>query len=99
MRNQYPAIDILASISRLMNEIAPQEHLQMASIVRSILSAYYENIDLISIGAYKSGTNPKIDHAIANIDKINAFLRQDINEKLTFEQTMQQMQKIAAQGR
>ena len=99
MRNQYPAIDILASISRLMNEIAPQEHLKMASTIRSILSAYYENIDLISIGAYKSGTNPKIDHAIANIDKINAFLRQDINEKLTFEQTMQQMQKIAAQGK
>ena len=99
MRNQYPAIDILASISRLMNEIAPKEHLQMASTIRAILSAYYENIDLISIGAYKSGTNPKIDHAMANIDKINAFLRQDINEKLTFDQTMQQMQKIATQSR
>ena len=95
MRNQYPAIDILASISRLMNEITPQEHLQMASTLRSVLSAYYENADLISIGAYKAGSNPKIDHAIANIDKINAFLRQEINEKLTLEETMRQMQKVA----
>jgi len=94
MRNHYPAIDILASISRLMNEIVPQEHMQMASQIRATLSAYYENYDLISIGAYKTGTNPKIDYAIQNIDRINDFLKQDIDDKFTFDETMQLMQAL-----
>jgi flagellum-specific ATP synthase len=94
MRNHYPAIDILGSISRLMNEIVPQDHLDAASAIRLALSTYYENFDLISIGAYKSGTNPAIDNAIANIDKINGFLRQDIDEKAGSEQTMKLMQEV-----
>ncbi len=94
MRNQYPAIDILASISRLMNEISSPEHLAMASSMRSSLSAYYENFDLINIGAYKAGSNPRIDAAIQNIDRINAFLRQGVNEKLTFEDALRQMREI-----
>lgn len=94
MRNQYPAIDVLASISRLMTEIATPEHLAMASSLRSSLSAYYENYDLISIGAYKAGSNPRIDAAIQSIDRINAFLRQGINEKLTFDDALRQMQGL-----
>ncbi len=94
MRNHYPPIDILASISRIMNEIVPQEHLQSASALRATLSAYYENFDLISIGAYKGGTNPRIDNAVANIDKINGFLKQDIDEKAPFETTMHRMQEL-----
>lgn len=94
MRNQYPAIDILASISRLMNEIVSPEHLAMASSMRSLLSTYYENFDLINIGAYKAGSNPRIDAAIQNIDRINAFLRQGVDEKLTFEDALRQMQEI-----
>jgi flagellum-specific ATP synthase len=94
MRNHYPAIDILGSISRLMNEIVPQDHLDAASAIRLALSTYYENFDLISIGAYKSGTNTAIDNAIANIDKINGFLRQDIDEKAGSEQTMKLMQEV-----
>lgn len=94
MRNHYPAIDILASISRIMNEIVDPEHLETASEIRAILSAYYENYDLISIGAYKSGTNPKIDHAIKNIDRINAFLKQSIDEKFNFDDTMKLMNEL-----
>jgi flagellum-specific ATP synthase len=94
MRNHYPPIDILASISRIMNEIIPPEHLQAVSAFRSSLSAYYENFDLISIGAYKGGTNPRIDNAIANIDRINGFLKQGIDEKAPFEETMMKMQEI-----
>ena len=60
----------------------------MASKIRGTLSAYYENYDLINIGAYKMGTSPEIDHAIQNIDKINSFLRQGIDEKFTFDQTI-----------
>jgi flagellum-specific ATP synthase len=95
MRNHYPAIDVLASISRVMNEIVTPEHQQAASVIRARLAAYYENFDLISIGAYKPGTNPKIDDAIATIDQINGFLCQGVNEKFTFEQILEQMQQLA----
>lgn len=96
MRNHYPAVDILASVSRLMTEIVPQEHLQMASEIRATLSTYYENYDIISIGAYKMGTNPKIDYAIQNIDRINEFLKQGIDEKFTFEETVALMRGLVA---
>lgn len=96
LRNHYPAIDVLASISRIMNEIVDPEHLKAASVLRSSLSAYYENFDLISIGAYKNGTNPRIDNAIANIDAINGFLRQEVDEKAAFSQTLQRMEELKA---
>ena len=94
MRNHYPAIDILASISRLMNEIVPSSHLKIAGAIRDALSAYYENYDLISIGAYKSGTNPRIDNAIKYIDKINAFLKQEVDDRFSFEETEKQMKEL-----
>jgi flagellum-specific ATP synthase len=94
MRNHYPAIDILGSISRIMYEIVSPEHTRAASALRASLSVYYENFDLISIGAYKAGTNPKIDNAIANIDRINSFLMQNIGEKAPFEETVKRMLEI-----
>ncbi len=94
MRNHYPAIDILASISRIMNEITEPEHMQLASRIRQIMSIYYENYDLISIGAYKLGTNPRLDDAIHRIDRINAFLRQGTEEKFSFEETMRLMSEL-----
>jgi len=94
MRNHYPAIDILASISRLMNEIVSPEHLALAVKLRRILSVYYENFDLVSIGAYKKGANPELDYAIANIDKINGFLRQRTNESFSYEETMEKLKNI-----
>ncbi|MEA4831996.1 putative ATP synthase YscN [bioreactor metagenome] len=94
MRSHYPAIDILASISRIMNEIVSPEHIRTASAIRSRLSAYYDNFDLISIGAYKTGTNTKIDDAINNIDRINDFLRQGVEERFSFDQTYKMMNEI-----
>jgi len=92
--NHYPAIDIGASISRLMVELVPQEHQQVASRMRDILSVYNKNADLVSIGAYKAGSNPKLDFALSKIDEINGFLTQDINEAFTYEQSLAAMEKI-----
>lgn len=82
--NHYPAIDVNASISRLMNDIATTEHNANAKKIRDILSVYYENYDLISIGAYKKGTNLKLDEAITKIDKVNEFLQQGVYDKFSF---------------
>ncbi len=86
-RNHYPAIDVLASISRLMNDISEPSQKQAAARLRQLLATYEANVDLISIGAYKSGTNPELDDAIDHIDAINALLQQQVDEKFTYEQT------------
>jgi len=93
MKNHYPAIDVLASLSRLMNEIASPEHKEAAGRLRKLLSIYTANEDLISIGAYKPGANPALDEAVACIDKINGFLQQNVNEKYSFEETLQLMKE------
>lgn len=92
--NHYPAIDINASISRLMNDIATREHNDTAKKIRDILSIYYANYDLISIGAYKKGTNIKLDEAISKIDKVNEFLKQGVYEKFTYEEILSLMEEI-----
>lgn len=93
--NHFPAIDIGASISRLMVEIVPQEHRESASRLRNLLGLYQKNADLISIGAYKKGTNPALDEAVAKIGRINRFLQQDINESFSYEETLGLMAEIA----
>lgn len=92
--NHYPAIDIGASISRLMVELVDNGHKQLSSRLRDILSTYERNADLVSIGAYKAGTNPKLDYALTKIDDINAFLMQGIDEVFTYEQSVALMEKI-----
>ncbi len=92
--NHYPAIDIGASISRLMVELVDDRHKQLAGRLRDILSTYNQNADLVSIGAYKSGTNPKLDFALTKIDRINEFLKQGVNEAFSYEQCLEQMEKI-----
>ncbi len=87
-QNRYPAIDILESVSRLMSEIATTEHKKAAGQLRNLLSLYTSNYDLISIGAYKHGTNPALDEAIRKIDKIYGFLMQSVNESFTLEQSV-----------
>lgn len=93
-KNHYPAIDINASISRLMSDIVDDEHKQAANKIRNLLSVYYQNYDLISIGAYKAGMNPQLDEAVNKIDAINKFLCQRTNESFTLEETVQKMEKI-----
>lgn len=88
-RNHFPAIDVLSSISRLMNDIADPALKQAASRIRNLMAVYESNVDLISIGAYKAGTNPELDDAIDHIKAINTLLQQRTEEKFTFEETMQ----------
>lgn len=92
--NHYPAIDVGMSISRLMVELVDQEHQMLASRLRDILSVYEKNADLVSIGAYKPGSNPKLDFALKKIDDINAFLMQGIKESFDYEQCVGAMAKI-----
>ncbi len=95
MANHYPAIDVLASISRLMNSIAAPEHKRVAGRIRHMMSVYQDNRDLLSIGAYKSGSNPELDDAIRHIDAINQLLQQEVGNKITFDDTVRQMMELA----
>jgi len=86
--NHYPAIDVLASVSRLMSELAKEDHQKAAGRLRSSLATYRNNEDLINIGAYASGSNPEIDGAIKMIQPINNFLSQAVFEKAPFTETL-----------
>ncbi len=92
--NHFPAIDIGASISRLMVEIVDEDHKQSSSQMRNLLGLYQKNADLIAIGAYKKGNNPALDNAVSKIDQINGFLEQGIDESFTYEETLELMQSI-----
>ncbi len=87
-KNHYPAIDILASISRVMSSITENDHKQVAGQLKNVLATYREAEDLINIGAYKEGSNRSIDFAIEKIDLVNEFLRQSTEEKFTFEESV-----------
>lgn len=93
-KNHYPAIDVLQSISRCMSQIAEREHKQLSGKLKNVLATYNEAEDLINIGAYKSGSNPEIDYAISRIQAVNEFLRQDVNDKFSFEQTIKLLKGI-----
>lgn len=92
--NHFPAIDVGASISRLMVEIVPPEHRKLAGELRDIMGVYEKNADLVSIGAYKAGTNPKLDHALTKMDAINQFLMQGVDEAFTYEESLTEMERI-----
>ena len=94
MKNHYPAIDVLASVSRLMTDIVEPEHTEAAGKIRNMLSIYRENQDLISIGAYKSGTNPELDSAIRHMEAINAFLQQKVDHKVDYADTVRMLEEI-----
>ncbi len=82
--NHYPAIDVLASISRLMSEIVDQGHLDASRRIKDLMAVYNDAKDLIDIGAYKKGSDKKIDMAIESIDEINDFLKQGVYEKVEY---------------
>lgn len=92
--NHYPAIDVLQSISRLMSDVADSEHKQKASFIRSVMATYRDAQDLISIGAYKKGSSNKIDEAIELIEPINELLRQQIEQRISFDDTIRIMSEI-----
>jgi flagellum-specific ATP synthase len=84
-RNHYPCIDVLASVSRLMSELAPKPYLMKAGKVREWLATYKKAEDMINIGAYVNGSNPKIDMAIKKIDAVTSFLIQKSDERVSLE--------------
>ncbi len=90
-QNHYPAIDVLGSISRVMNDIVGEDHRSLANQLRSVLAVYKEAEDLIQIGAYRQGANPRIDYALEMIEKINSFLKQDVHENCNFEAIKQEL--------
>ena len=87
-RGHYPAVDILQSVSRLMPAVVSKEHLLAAQKLKEIYAIYMDAEDLINIGAFSSGSNRRIDGAIALIDRINNFLVQAIRERTSFEETV-----------
>ncbi len=95
-QNHYPAIDILASVSRVMLEIVEPEHVQWAQQLRALLATYREAEDLINIGAYAHGSNPAIDQAIAVNTEIKKFLQQGINENTLLSETVQRLKNLVA---
>lgn len=93
-QNHYPAIDILSSISRLMIKIADKDHIEKAMFVKELYAAYKSYEDLISIGAYATGSNQKVDLAIMLKEKIDDFLKQKIEDKFSFEETKEELDNI-----
>ncbi len=95
--NHYPAIDVLSSISRLMPDIAGLEHNRMAAFVKSTMASYRDMQDLIAIGAYKKGSSPQVDQAIALRDPINALLRQQVDDRFNFEDSVTMLKEICGE--
>jgi flagellum-specific ATP synthase len=93
----YPAIDIEASISRVMHEIVPPEHAALARRFKQVLSTYQQNRDLIAIGAYQKGGDPRIDAAMAAWPGMQKFLQQGINERVAYSQSVAELDALMAE--
>lgn len=97
-KGQYPSINVLKSISRVMNNIVPEEHRSVAEKFREILSTYMNAEDLINIGAYKKGSSKEIDEAIRLYPKIISYLKQGVNEKVTFHESVNELYRLLGTG-
>jgi len=94
-RNHFPAVDVLQSISRLAPEIAPEAIQRAGGAVRDLMAAYREALDLIQVGAYVAGSDPRVDAACVANPVIDAFLKQRTNERTTLEETQARLLKLA----
>ena len=90
-KGHYPAVDVGQSVSRVMNAIVTKEHKDAAKRLRQILAKYAAVELLVQIGEYKRGADKEADEAIDRIDRVNAFLKQGLGEKSTFEETLSGM--------
>jgi flagellum-specific ATP synthase len=93
-RGHYPAIDVLQSTSRVMRNVISVENYHLAVRLREVMSIYKEAEDLINIGAYREGSNPKVDRAVKLHDAIESFLTQEIGSRFSVEETYRQMDEI-----
>ncbi|MBW8885732.1 MAG: EscN/YscN/HrcN family type III secretion system ATPase, partial [Planctomycetia bacterium] len=96
-RGHYPAIDMLSSISRLMKDITTPQHQAAALTVRQLLSAHNENEDLLSIGAYRKGSNRMVDVAVEMREAIDGLLRQAIDTSVPFDKSIEKLIALATQ--
>ncbi len=90
----YPAIDVLGSVSRILTQIVDKEHLQLIGQIREVLANYKKIELLLRIGEYKPGSDKNADFAIRYIEKVNRFLKQQVTEQSTFEETLQQLKML-----
>ena len=97
IRNHFPAIDVLASISRVMNDITPTEHQKNAGKIRDLMAIYAKNEDLINVGGYQLGTNQRIDQALQMQVKIENFLRQDRSERCGYEASLHDLDALLSE--
>jgi flagellum-specific ATP synthase len=91
---QLPPVDVLESISRVMSDVVDSEHLSLAQWARGILATYREAEDLINIGAYQVGNNPRIDQAIRHIEHLRSFLKQGVFEKVDYPQAIAALRAV-----
>ena len=94
--NHYPAIDVLGSISRLFTEITDKEHQQAAAKMRTLMATYRDSKDLIDVGMYQAGSNPRLDVAIELMPQINAFLQQSVKDTVSMDNTIQTLKNMMA---
>lgn len=97
-RGLFPAIDVLKSVSRLMHDVCTKDHVRAAASVRDLLAIYAEAADLIQIGAYVAGSDPRVDAARAALPHIENFLRQDLDERVTREQSLARLAQLVGGG-
>jgi len=97
-KGQFPAINVLKSISRVMNQIIDSNHRNSASKLRDLLSTYLNSEDLINIGAYKRGSSREIDEAIKYYPKILSFLKQNVEDKVSIKQSIESLNLLIEKG-
>jgi flagellum-specific ATP synthase len=97
-KGQYPALNILKSVSRVMNNISERDHIKCAERLRELLSTYYNSEDLINIGAYKKGSSKEIDEAIQKYPQIISFLKQGTHEKMTIQESVNALMQLVGRG-
>ncbi len=93
-RGHYPAIDISESVSRVMENIIEEPHKLAARKLREVIANYEKERDLILIGAYEEGSDPRVDYAIEKIEEVNDFLRQDVDENIAMDESIERLEEI-----
>ncbi len=95
-RNHYPAVDVLASVSRVMPDITTEQHKGLADRLKNLLASYFRSEDLINIGAYEKGSNPRVDEAIEHYGRIENFLKQGPEDYVEFEDAIRSLEKAVS---
>jgi flagellar biosynthesis/type III secretory pathway ATPase len=95
-RNHWPAVDVVKSLSRVMDDLVDPEHRQAAARLREVLATYERQRDLVLLGAYRPGTDPATDDALERVGDVESFLRQKRDERIAFEDARRQLIELFA---